>query len=281
MSVRFHIGEPAVVGEAESALRDEKVTDMRGQGQCDEPGSRLIIEVLCEHSGERLVEHSGGQSRDQDGRQRVRQCIRATAEERGEVGERVRERSVGPRQQRSRIDDVLVTHQSGRCIHAINGFEVRSTTLLIMRTDAHLSDFIRSWMRRCPRESACCLALEDPSKIAVPQLTSDLPADQDLTDAFVSGLIAKAGRALVLTRREHRQEVHVEADSRSHTVLGAPNINDDLKPAGSGRVSNGWSVRHQRPVGVGDRARTPRAHQTHQIAHTFDYVSIVAGPLGT
>ncbi len=66
---------------------------------------------------------------------------------------------------------------------------------------------------------------------AFPEFTSDLSADQDKTDAFVSALIAKEGRALVLSPDENTAEKFISKRiPAGHTVLRAAHVNDDLKP---------------------------------------------------
>lgn len=66
---------------------------------------------------------------------------------------------------------------------------------------------------------------------AFPELTSDLSADREHTDAFIRGVITQAGRALVLTPDETTATKFIaKRIPESHTVLRAPDVSDDLKP---------------------------------------------------
>lgn len=64
-----------------------------------------------------------------------------------------------------------------------------------------------------------------------PELTNDLSADRDHTDTFVSGLIAKTKRTLVLTPDENTAKKFVSKRIPSgHAVLRAKDVDDDLTP---------------------------------------------------
>jgi hypothetical protein len=64
-----------------------------------------------------------------------------------------------------------------------------------------------------------------------PELTNDLSADPGTTNAFVSDVIAKAERALVLTPDENTAATFIaNRVPDGHTVFRAKEVEDDLKP---------------------------------------------------